>query len=277
VAERFVFTITTGRSGTVYLAELLKANLDDASVWHERTGFQAFGVDTPDLSHFTLFNSVGNVPRVNAFWRQKFGRDLETPTAIHAEASHLLAKAGLFENIRILLRKGVSVDVVILKRDIAATLWSFYNRFDFVNNGLAWAFYLDAAYPNVIVNSKAFLEHGAAGKGLWYIFEMRARASYYSRLLADEPGLRFHTAHLEEISKPEGAAQLLAAMDMLPAGGVTCPSVRNAKPFEFFGEKDRERLRKLTERFAFDEDEVAEAFLRTRRRLGSGPNHQVPG
>ena len=136
MADRFVFTITTGRSGTTYLAELLARNVPDSRVWHERTSFQSFGVDTPDLSHFTLFNSVGNVPKVQGFWRRKFARDRKTDRTVHGEASHLLAKAGLLENIGMLTNSGATVDVVILKRDVADTVWSFYNRFDLVNNGL---------------------------------------------------------------------------------------------------------------------------------------------
>jgi len=38
VADRFVFTVTTGRSGTLWLAELLRRNLEDAVVFHERVG-----------------------------------------------------------------------------------------------------------------------------------------------------------------------------------------------------------------------------------------------
>tara|TARA_B100000676_G_scaffold283271_1_gene309876 strand:+ start:9763 stop:10599 length:837 start_codon:yes stop_codon:yes gene_type:complete len=273
VARRFVFTITTGRSGTAYLAELFKQNLTDAAVWHERTGFTTFGVDAPDLSHFTLFNSRGNVSRVNEFWRGKFDRDLQTPTTIHAETSHLLAKAGLLENIEMLLAKGGQIEVVVLKRDVFDTLWSFYNRFDFVKNGLAWAFYLDAAYPNVIFDSEPFLEHGAAGKALWYIFEMRARGTDDRRLLDDQHGVRFHEANLEDIADVDAGQTLLTDMYMLPARGVTCPAARNTIPFQFFGEDERKKLRRFCDQFSFEEEAAASAaaFLERGRRLGEGP------
>ncbi|HET9764809.1 MAG TPA: hypothetical protein VFR50_14905 [Casimicrobiaceae bacterium] len=65
--KQFVFTLTTGRSGTQYLAELLRQNLPDAECYHEICGWDRFGVDTPDLSHMTLFNSQGNVESVQAF------------------------------------------------------------------------------------------------------------------------------------------------------------------------------------------------------------------
>lgn len=270
MADRFVFTITTGRSGTSYLAELLARNVPDSRVWHERTSFGSFGIDTPDLSHFTLFNSVGNVSRVQGFWRRKFARDRKTDRSVHGEASHLLAKAGLLENIGMLTNNGATVDIVILKRDVADTVWSFYNRFDFVNNGLAWAFYLDAAYPNVIVNSAPFVGYGAAGRALWYVVEMRVRAAYYRQLLADTPGLRFHVTDLPSIAHARGAGELLEAMDLAPDAAVVCPRPRNESGAPFFGEDEREKLDKLCARFAFDEEDLAATYIRLGKRLSEG-------
>ena len=170
-----------------------------------------------------------------------------------------------------LLAKGGQIEVVVLKRYVFDTLWSFYNRFDFVKNGLAWAFYLDAAYPNVIVDSEPFLEHGAAGKALWYIFEMRARGAYYRRLLDDQPGVRFHEANLENIADVDAAQTLLTDIDMLPTRGVTCLAGRNTIPFQFFGEDERKKLRRFRDQFSFEEEAAAAAFLEWGRRLGEGP------
>jgi hypothetical protein len=72
--RNFIFSVSTGRSGTAYLAKLLAANLPDAEIHHERTGYQNFGVHTPDASHFTLFNSLGNVKNVQDYWAQKLSR-----------------------------------------------------------------------------------------------------------------------------------------------------------------------------------------------------------
>jgi len=277
VADRFVFTITTGRSGSAYLAELLGTNLENAAVFHERTGWLNFGVVTPDLSDFTVFNSVGNVEKVQAFWRRKLERDLAGPRKVHAEASHLLAKAGLLENLGVLTDKGATVEIIVLQRDVLATLWSFYNRFDFVNNGLAWAFYLDIAYPNVIVDSTPFRPHGVAGRALWYIFEMRVRAAYYRHLMADHAGVRFHSVDLKEIAEPAGAQALFDAMELAPARPVACPPPRNETSQNFFGEREKEALAKLVARFAFDEEELGLAYFRSGRRLADGRRSQPPG
>lgn len=270
MADRFVFTITTGRSGTAWFAELLQRNLDDAAVFHERTGFTNFGLVTPDLSDFTLFNSVGNVSKVQAFWKRKLERDRAGPCRIHAEASHLLAKAGLLENLGVLTGAGATVEIVVLRRDVLQTLWSFYNRFDFVNKGLAWAFYLDLDYPNVIVDPAPFRSHGAVGRALWYIVEMRVRGSYYRQIMAEEQGVRFHVADLEAIRDPAGAQALFDAMGLSPAEPVTCPPPRNESADTFFPDEDREKLAFLLSHTSFDEDALARRFVASGRRLADG-------
>jgi len=47
---KLIFTLTAGRTGTMYLAELLRANLPDTEVHHEILEYDSFGVDTPEIS-----------------------------------------------------------------------------------------------------------------------------------------------------------------------------------------------------------------------------------
>lgn len=68
--KTFFFTITAGRTGTAYLAEQLTANVVCAEVHHDILGYDTFGVDAPDVSYLTLFNSQGNTDKVRAFWEQ---------------------------------------------------------------------------------------------------------------------------------------------------------------------------------------------------------------
>lgn len=277
MADRFVFTVTTGRSGTVWLADLLRRNLRDAAVFHERVGWNCFGVVTPDLSDFTTFNNAGNTPKVRDFWRRKFALDRAGPRRVHAEASHLLAKAGLLENLDLLTEGGATIEVILLRRDVLATVWSFHNRFDFVNNGLAWAFYLDAAWPNVIVDGRPFREFHAPGRALWYVIEMRARAAYYRQLMEGTPGIRFHAADLERLVEPAGAEALLRAMGFAQSPSVDCPPPRNEGGASFFGEEDRANLARLVARFAFDEEDLARRFIASGRRLAHGAPVRATG
>src|SRR5689334_14667760 len=97
--RQFIFTMTTGRSGTEFLTELLAANLPDADSNHEFRGWGDFGLRTPDVSHMTLFNSQGNVEKVQGFWRDKLSIVLGGQSRFYVETAHMLMKAGLVENI----------------------------------------------------------------------------------------------------------------------------------------------------------------------------------
>lgn len=268
--RQFVFPITTGRSGTVFLTELLRMNRPDAEVHHERLGFTRLGVDTPDASHFTFFNSVGNVPHVQAFWQRKLGRILENGKPAYAEISHFLVKAGLIENIAPLLDAG-RVDLVVLTRDPAKILWSLTNRFEFANPGFTWLFYLDARYPNVILNSAPFAKHGAPGKALWYIHEMLARAAYYEQLAAEEPRLRIHRVDLSEITRQAGAARLLKALGWTNAAQtVRMPPRKNETKTWHFGEDMRRNCQRLAESARADHATLAAQYIASGRRLADG-------
>jgi len=223
----FVFTMTTGRSGTLYLAQLLQQNLPDAECYHEIVGWDRFGVDTPDLSHMTLFNSQGNVDKVQAFWRAKLTRIAATPRRFYVETSHLLMKAGLVENVAPLTDRG-TVHLIALERDIFATILSFRRRLDFVNKGNWWVWYLDPDYPRNLVPSARLVDAGLNGLCLWYILEIRARAARYERLLAGSRNLVFHRVDLAELRSREGVSRLLRALgvDKAPED-IAVPAPRN--------------------------------------------------
>ena len=206
--KQFVFTLTTGRSGTQYLAELLRQNLPDAECHHEIWGWDRFGVDTPDVSHMTLFNSQGNVEPVQAFWRSKLGRIAAAPHACYVETSHVLMKAGLVENLAPLTARG-TVHLIALERDPYATIVSFRNRFDLWDKASRWLWYLDPDYPRNLVPSRELFAQGINGLCLWYILEIRARAARYERLLAADPRIRVHRFGLEELRVPGGTSRLL--------------------------------------------------------------------
>src|SRR5271155_1811699 len=142
--REFVFTMSTGRSGTQYLAELLRCNLADAECHHEILGWDRFGVDTPDLSHMTLFNSQGNIEKIREFWRQKLFRIAGGSAPFYVESSPLLMKAGLIENLKPLTEAG-RAHLIALERNAADTIVSFRNRFDFYSKSTWWLWYLDPA------------------------------------------------------------------------------------------------------------------------------------
>ncbi len=267
MSSKFCFTITTGRSGTTFLTNLLKANMDDAVVHHERLGFQSFGKNTPDASHFTLFNSVGNVAEVESFWNQKFARDRQVPNEWYIETSHFLAKAGLMENLNKLKPHVDEVHIILQYRDTFKTLWSFVNRFDFFNLGFTWLFALDVRYPNVIVNSKPFMQHGMFGHALWYIIEMRCRAEYYRQLYADDPKIHFHSIDLEDLVQQQGALSLLLRLTGQDMTKCNIPAKTNETKREYMGTREREMCLMLVNRFQFDPVTISKDFIKQGQRL----------
>ena len=210
--KNFLFTMTTGRSGTQYLTELLRRNLPDADCHHEILDWDRFGVDMPDLSTMMLFNAQGNVAKVREFWGKKLARIALTPRRFYVETSHMLMKAGLIENLAPLTEAG-RVHLVMLERDPFATILSFLNRGDFASHGNQWIWYLDPRYPRNIVNALPAMERGGlSGVCLWYIAEIRVRAAYYAKLLEGRPEIVIHRCSLEALCRRDGAASLLAAL-----------------------------------------------------------------
>jgi hypothetical protein len=229
--KKFVFTLTTGRSGTRYLATLLRQNLPDAECHHEIHGWDRFGIDTPDVSHMTLFNSQGNVEKVESFWMAKLARIAATPREFYVETSHILMKAGLVENLAPLTAAG-TVHLIALERDPYATILSFRNRFDFLGKANCWLWYLDPEYPRNLVPSRELVADSINGLCLWYILEVRARAARYEEQLRGEPRILFHRFRLEELRDAAGASRLLHALGApLPSAGVRVPEPENVGRF----------------------------------------------
>ncbi len=267
--KRFVFTITTGRSGTTFLTEYLRLNLNDAEVHHERgEAFHSHGWHTPDASHFMRFNSIGNLPDIRDFWRRKLACTLYGPAENYVETSHFLAKGGLVENLD-LLGSDVEIHLIHLTRNIFDTAWSLANRFDFYNLGFTWLFYLDPRYPKNLVPSEDFGKYGMLGYALWYVHEMRARAQYYRRCLADQSNIHFHEVDLAELTQDEGGKALLAAIDpRKQSDRLHCPERANASPQWHLGDKERQTLRQLVQGAQVDYENIVEFALRERQLDG---------
>lgn len=275
MARTLVYTISTGRSGTAFLAEFLRANLPGATVHHERTAFTDLGRITPEASHFMAFNNAGNVPGLQRFWKRRLKADAADPADIFVETSHFNARGGLLENLGA-RPEGTRAVVIAQSRDILPTVWSLHNRCDFRNNGFTWLFALDPRWRNVIVQSKVFRQWGMAGSALWYVIEMQTRAAYYRRLLADMPGVQFVDVDLSELKEGAGGGErVLHAILDAPAEQITWPGAKNEGRDIMFPETDREKIGKIIERLDFDADALAENYFASGRRLASPPWVQV--
>lgn len=264
-----LYTVTSGRSGTKFLAELLRHNLADSLVFHERTGFPHFGVNTPDASHATTFNHVGNVSHVQSFWAKKLQRDCGESQHWVVDVSHHLAKAGLIENLSV-ITPSHRVTIVLLRRDPFKVAWSYINRFDFVNNGFTWLFSLDSNYPRRIIDSAAFAKQGVFGKSIWYVNEVYARQAYYRRMLKEHDNIKVLDVTLEALSEVQGALAFLTELvgKHVEANKLILPKPQNRIAQVHFDHKVKADVQKLFHQLWIDPDAAGASFYEAGGRLG---------
>lgn len=272
--RQFIFVIAPARSGTGFLAELLRQNLQGAAhVIRARQGWRDPGVHGPDGAHHMRFGAVGNDPTVRAFWKQKIQRLIRSRASIVAETDPGFARAGLIENITPLTQAG-RVDLVLLGRDTSPLMWSLMNRFALHVEHARWMAAIDPCLPNVLVDPKPFNAARVPGQTLWYIHEMRTRAEYYRLLLRGTPNIRLHDCTLKQISTPQGAAALLAALGHA-ADDLAMPGPVNARPHTYFNADMQARCDRLIARFQVDPVQIAAQYFDAGRRLELGPRQRV--
>jgi hypothetical protein len=267
--RRFVYAICTGRCGTVFVSELFRLNFPQATVHHERLGPLQIGVHSPDMSHFTVFNTLGNTPKVRDFWRDKLGQDDRANGGLFVETSHLLAKAGLVENVDLVCERGADVRFVFLKRNLFDTVWSFYNRFDFYNTGFTWMFALDPNYRNKIVDPTPLRRYGMLGSAIWYVLEVWTRGEYYKLLLQDHPAAGIQEAWIEDLGEPANAGAFLHAVTGEHPASVRMPERRNERTESFFDSAAEAKARAVVEKLDFDCRRMARRFYDAGYRLAS--------
>jgi hypothetical protein len=255
-SRKFIFTITPGHTGTTFLAKFLSENIPNSEIHHEILGYDKFGVDTPDLSHMTLFNSQGNVDKVKAFWDQKIERVLASSSTTYGEISHLLAKAGLIENITPLFEYG-EVYIINLKRDIEKIILSLAKRSDFLNKGNMWLWHLDPDYPGKLVDPDIYRAFGVAGIRYWYVCEMYARAEYYRQISSDNSKIHFIDLDIDDLSSPEKSADLLSQLNSdINIDNIVYPEKKNVSRGET-DEKERIFVRNMLKRIRFNAEDIA--------------------
>ena len=294
MAKTLVYTITNGTAGTGYLRRFLQGNLKDAEIHGDRAGWLDLGVNCPDASHLTRFNTLGNLPEVRTFWRRKLAVDANADKDVLVDLTHLHAKAGLVENLD-LVPEGVRVVLIHLRHSVKDTVWTIHNRCDFRNSGFTWVHSLDPNYQNVMVPSGQFAQQGMAGLALWYVVEMRTRAAFYKRLTAEMPQVDFTEIWLGELVRQQPGAQDLLTLitgeqpkEITPAEKTETQPIRpggqevqkgsaaekqiakGAKPAgDLFGEDTKENVLKMVDRFKWDAEAMAEGFWQAGRRLGN--------
>ena len=258
--KKFIFTVTPGHTGSTFLADILNKNLPDSEIYHEILGYDKFGVDTPDVSHMTLFNSQGNVEKVKDFWGQKLERIITSPHRVYGETSHLLVKAGLMENIHTLTEHG-DVFIIDLRRDVEKVIVTLRKRFDFLNKGNMWLWHLDPDYPRKLVDASPFRPLGVEGIRFWYVCEMYARAEYYKKLFEGNARVHFVDFDTEYLSSPEKSKILLAQLGLeVDSGNINFPDKMNMSRGSV-DKKELVRIRNMIKVSKFDAEGVADSVI----------------
>lgn len=205
-----IFSLTGGRTGTMFLSQLIAENADIYSV-HEPLGVVDFGTRMPDIRTMRLFNEKGFITEVKRFWKRKFA--LLPSTGSYCETNHTLAKCGLIEHLMTSPELQSETVVISLTRaDKVSNAISHLKRGDFQNITIDWQWYLNMRYKNLIVNPDPFLEYGRAGYIFWFIEELAARQEYYKTLYGHK--ITFVDAVLEQISTDQGARKLLSELGL---------------------------------------------------------------
>jgi len=267
MAKKYIFTITPGRTGTLFLAEFLVRNLPKCEVHHEILGYDSFGVDSPDLSTLTLFNSQGNVDQVKKFWKQKLTRIKETKVNYYVETSHILAKAGLLENLNY-LDKDAEIHFILLDRDAMKIIESLHARFDFLNIGDIWLWFLDPQYPIKILDSTPFNYLSVHGSRLWYVYEMRARSEYYKLKFKSKKNIHFHNINIGNLNTAKGAKDFLLSLGVKRKTSeiIIPPKLNVTKTKQAVIDKKTEEIIKKEMKKPFDPTALAKEFI----KLGGG-------
>ena len=265
--KTIVFTITPGRTGTLYLSNLLNENLLNANVYHERMGPYGFGLHTPEASHFLQYNEFGVTKHIRKFWLRKFRYILNESCNFYIEVSHFLSKAGLIENLNI-LPDNVYIKLIHLTRETEDVALSFLNRGTFLNFGFTWLFTLDPRYTNIIINSKPFHQFGAIGYSLWYVLEMRARAAYYKKITQDDSRIEWITTSASKLSNTEQACHFMQNIqDNYDISHPIIPEKKHQTSHWNITNQQRNKLSSIYQSLNGDPEKLGEWFYDSGQRL----------
>ncbi len=261
-----VFCLTAGRTGTQWLAKMLAGSLPNCEAHHEILGYDRFGLDFPNLSHLTLFNSRGLCDEVREFWQRKFSRVARCTKPWYVETSHILMKAGLVEHLE--LCPG-PVHLVALTRDTPSLVASYTQRGDFMNVGNRWLWYLDPNYPQNIVNAEAFKAKGVLGIRLWYCIEVAARQGYYAKMLEGRADVTLHRIDLSELRTEAGASRLMQSLGADP-GFLRLPPPSNSTPTQLrLSDDSMNKVRALCSEVDGDAWSIGADYYAQGHRLGA--------
>jgi len=204
--KRIINTVTTGRSGTHYLARIL-GYLTDVDVFHE-------SLEHP--YHSCLRKVQGHPDIARTFLLEKTIPFIERCKAsVFIETSHLFCK-GFFEPF---IELGGRPDLIILRREKSKIAKSLLELGTIPGNtGKAMDFYLSPSDPDVW-KPDGWESFDDYQRCYWYTLEIERRARVYRREALSYGG-RVCEVDLDELTTMEGYKKLIREMDLNGPGVV---------------------------------------------------------
>lgn len=203
-SRRIINTVTTGRSGTHYLARIL-SYLPETDVFHE-------SMEHP--YHECLREAQSDPLVAKRFLEERTLPFIESCKApVFIETSHLFCK-GFFEPF---LELGGRPDLIILRRQRSKIAKSLFELGTIPGKpGKAMDFYLSPNDPNVW-RPEGWESFNDYERCYWYCLEIERRARVYKRR-ALEYGGRVSEVHLDELTTFIGFKNLLRDLDLPSLG-----------------------------------------------------------
>lgn len=197
---RLIFTITTGRSGTGYLAKVLSFMPTIASS-HEA-----------DPRFSNVMRSIqNNKNAAYKFWiEDKLPQIVSEPRPIYAETSHLFCK-GFIES---LLNLGLAPDLILLTRphrDVATSMYQLETIPGRTEKALEY--YLSPSDPDVLALLPKWQKLNDYQLCYWYCLEIGRRSLVYEKEFL-ERNSRVVKTSLNELNTYSGVYCLLKELDL---------------------------------------------------------------
>ncbi len=197
--KRLIFTVTTGRSGTEFLATAL-GHLPGVTTRHEAD---------PDFAD-VMRPGQRNPQLLCDFWQQqKLPKIAGEPGSFYVETSHLFCK-GFVEP---LLELNVAADLILLKRPHRDVACSLYALNTIPGRGEAGLKYLIGPDDPDVLALPGWQDLHDYQLCYWYCLEMERRAVIYRRMF-EQHGARVAAVSLRELSTLRGFEALLDRLEL---------------------------------------------------------------
>jgi hypothetical protein len=200
--KHLIFCISPGRSGTAYLAEVMKS-VDGVASFHE---------GEPDFAH--VLRMVQHHPGVAyKFWTSEKLPFISTvEESVYFESSHLFGK-GFAEP---LLDLDIIPDIVVLRRPHREVALSMWRRQAIPGRGeLGNRYHIIPSDPTALLSLPGYREVTEYQLCYWYCLEMEARAERYTKMFKNR-GARVVETSLKEVTTQRGFLRVVEELG-LPA------------------------------------------------------------